>query len=69
MDKKMTTDHQDTPTQELKFLRPADVIRMYKISQSALYRGIKAGTIPEPTRISPRFIGWAPDKIDAAFRA
>lgn len=65
----MTTDHQDTPSQEPKFLRPADVIKQYGISKSALYRGIESGTIPEPTRISPRFIGWAPDIIDAAFRA
>jgi len=65
----MGANLKDTTSQEPKFLRPADVIRIYGISQTALYRGIKSGTIPEPTRISPRFIGWAPDKIEAAFRA
>lgn len=65
----MTKNNQETPSQKPKFLRPADVIKQYGISKTALYRGIKSGTIPEPTRISPRFIGWTPDKIDAAFRS
>jgi len=51
-----------------KFLRPSDVMELYGISRATLSRWVINGKIPQPTRITKRFIGWTPDTIEAVFR-
>lgn len=40
-------------------LIPADeVVQILGISRPTLYRGIKAGTLPAPVKITARRVGW-----------
>lgn len=46
-------------------LIPADeVVQILGISRPTLYRGIKAGTLPAPVKISTRRVGWRSTDID-----
>ena len=46
-------------------LIPADeVLRVLGISRTTLYRGVRAGTLPSPVKISTRRVGWRSGDID-----
>ena len=34
------------------------VMRLYGISSASVWRGVKAGTIPKPRKLSPRTTAW-----------
>lgn len=35
------------------------------MSAAAIWAGVKAGTIPEPVRLGPRFTAWPLSQVDA----
>lgn len=39
-------------------IRLPDVLRLYPISKSAWWAGVKDGTYPVPTRLGKRSVGW-----------
>lgn len=41
-----------------RLLQVGAVLSILGISKPTLYRGIKAGTLPPPVRISARRVGW-----------
>lgn len=41
-----------------------EVLHLLAISKPTLYRGIKAGSLPAPVKISPRRVGWRSTDID-----
>lgn len=49
----------------LQLFRCLEVTAMCKFSKSDLYRPIRAGTFPQPHRISHRMAVWRSDEIHA----
>jgi len=49
----------------MRFLRIRDVISRTGLSRSALYRGVQAGTFPQPYSLGARTVGWREDDISA----
>jgi len=46
-----------------EFIKPRDLVRLYGINRSTVFRWIKSGRLPEPTRITCRIVGWNRDEI------
>lgn len=44
--------------QGLGFLRLPDVLRLYPVSRSTWWAGVKAGRFPPPCRLSARTVAW-----------
>ena len=68
----MTTEEQSHTTQKIKkhheilrqeFIKPRDLMRLYGISRSTVFRWIKKGVLPQPHRITCRIVGWDRDEI------
>jgi len=54
-------------TIEKQFYRIKDVTACYSISRTSIYRLIKSGKLPKPTRITPYIIGWNKATLDDIF--
>jgi len=68
----MTTEEQSHTPQKIKkhheilrqeFIKPRDLMRLYGISRSTVFRWIKKGVLPQPHRITRRIVGWDRDEI------
>lgn len=46
-----------------RLLRLPEVLRIYPVSRSTWYAGIKGGIYPEPVRLSSRVVAWYEDDI------
>jgi prophage regulatory protein len=47
------------------FLNIKAVIQKTSLSQATIYRQIKAGTFPKPTKISAGRVGWYEESLNA----
>ncbi|WP_432648845.1 helix-turn-helix transcriptional regulator [Methylomarinum roseum] len=56
-----------TNTNHKNFLRTSDIVAEFGVSRSSIYRWRNNGTIPEPRRISERFVGWPREQIEEIF--
>jgi len=53
------------PLENKKFYRPVDVIKVYGISRTTIFRWINEGKLPK--RITARVVGWDKATLDAIF--
>lgn len=51
-------------TEQLTFLRIADVLRRTGLGRATLYRRIRAGLFPQPTKLSIQSVGWIEANVD-----
>ncbi len=54
-----------TPLPETGFLRLPDVLRLFPVSKSSWWRGVKAGIYPRPVKLSPNVSAWRVRDIHA----
>lgn len=50
---------------ETGFLRIRGVLRLYPVSRSAWWAGVKAGRYPKPVKLSPNTTAWRVEAIRA----
>lgn len=50
---------------KIELVKIDEVIRMYAISRSSIYRGIEAGTFPDSIRIGPKAVAWILEELEA----
>lgn len=50
-----------------RFIKIADMQKVYGISRATVYRWIDNGNLPEPTRLAPKTVGWSRAVLDAIF--
>jgi|LWDU01.1.fsa_nt_gi predicted DNA-binding transcriptional regulator AlpA len=50
-----------------QFYRPVDVIQIYGISRTTIFRWINEGKLPQPKRVTSRVVGWDKATLDAIF--
>jgi prophage regulatory protein len=49
----------------MRFIRPAEVLRMIGVSRTTLWRMVQAGTFPAPVRITDRSRGYVLEDVEA----
>lgn len=50
--------------EQMKVLRPTEVVKLLSISKSALYRWIESGDFPKPIKLGRRASGWTIHQIE-----
>lgn len=60
-------DFDQTPNSA--FIRLPIVMRLYGVSAATIWRGVKNGTIPKPSKLSERCTAWNVGLIRAALTA
>ena len=50
--------------EELGFLRLKEVLRLYPVSKSVWWAGVKAGKYPQPVKLSTRVTAWRASEIE-----
>ncbi len=67
----MTAQHEATSPEIVRYMRAADITTTAKrkgilpISPSALWRWVKAGSFPQPVRLSSKVVAWRASDITA----
>ena len=51
--------------QQTSFLKLNDVLKLFPVSSSTWYRGIKQGRYPKPIKLSKHASAWCSTDIDA----
>lgn len=49
---------QNLPTSPIRIFRLDEVLKIFPVSRSTWYEGVKRGTYPAPVQLSPRRVGW-----------
>lgn len=57
--------NQCTSIPDIGFLRLPDVLRLYPVSRSTWWAGVRAGRYPQPVRIGERCTAWRSEDIRA----
>jgi prophage regulatory protein len=65
----MTAAEQPTAAAPLCLLRLPDVIVRVGLRRTAVYDAVKAGTFPQPIKLSRRCVCWSSDEIEKWVRA
>ena len=50
--------------EELGFLRLTEVLRLYPVSKSVWWAGVKSGKFPQPVKLSTRVTAWRASEIE-----
>jgi prophage regulatory protein len=53
----------------MRFIRPRDVMEMISVSRATLWRMVRAGTFPQPVRITARKRGFLLEAVEAWMKA
>ena len=61
----MERDPEHDPLPKIGFLRLPDVLRLFPVSKSSWWRGVKAGIYPLPVKLSPNVSAWRVRDIHA----
>ncbi len=48
---------------DVALLRLPEVLKIFPVSKSTWWDGIKSGKYPQPVRLSPRTVAWRADEI------
>lgn len=65
----MTENHQISSLPETGFIRQPQVLHIASFSSTTLWRRCKAGTFPQPIRLSPRICAWRVEDVRAWVKA
>jgi predicted DNA-binding transcriptional regulator AlpA len=49
-----------------RLIRLKEVLRVYPVSRTIWYEGVRAGRYPKPVRLSARTVAWWEDEVLAA---
>ena len=60
----MTLIPTQTRLEELGFLRLREVLRLYPVSKSVWWAGVKSGKYPKPVKLSTRVTAWRAIEIE-----
>ena len=60
----MTLLPPQTRLEELGFLRLREVLRLYPVSKSVWWAGVKSGKYPKPVKLSTRVTAWRAIEIE-----
>ena len=55
----------DYTSKKTNFLRLSQILAIYPISKSTVYRKIQAGEFPKPYKIGPKTSVWCADEVYA----
>ena len=61
----MDDPKQDCP--DRKIYKLPDIIRIYSVSRSSIYRDMAKGEFPAPIRLTGRSVGWWKKSVDEHF--
>ena len=53
----------------MEFIRLHDLTRRIGVSKATVWRWVKAGTFPKPTKFGPHTTVWSVNEVDAWTRA